>query len=114
MAGAPNLVRVAAILHRATQVRAHRRESMVLTIVGKKQQPRARAKAKNLRSVWLQVANFASDHFVAAQFGDGRRNEVAQHRINKGNDRGDNPASEKGFDEAAARGLGSRGFAILQ
>src|SRR5690242_384266 len=93
VAGAPDLVKIVAILHGAAEVRANGGERAIFAIGGHQEQRGPASKTNNLGAIRLDVANFSGHNFIAAKIRDGRGDKVAEHRIDSGDDRGEQSAS---------------------
>ena len=64
------------------------------------------AEAEYLAGVRLQVAQFGSNHLVAAQIDHCGRDKIAHHGIEERSQRGEDAAAEEDLNGAAARGPG--------
>jgi len=113
VARAPDLARVTAILHGATQMSAHGRKGLVLPVRGPDQNGGFRAELENLGSVVFELANPGRHDRAAGGFGNRRRNDVPKRRIKKRCDRSQHSSCQEQIYPAPVR-LDFLGFLSAQ
>src|SRR5438477_9700811 len=104
MAGAPDLLQVAAILHCATEVSAGAGHGAVFAVGTEKQQAGPAAEAKNLGGVGLQFADARRDDGVSTHVSSGGRHKITQDGVDKGRGGGKQSSAEQDLHEMPATG----------
>src|SRR5580765_2123562 len=86
-------------------MRASSRECPISSIGVEDQQARTATEAEDFSAVRLEIAQFGGHNLVAAEIKNRWRDEVTEHGIQEGNQRGQYTATQEEFDGAAARSL---------
>src|ERR1019366_3514802 len=101
-----DLAQIVAILHRAAEVGTSGGESTIGAVALHDQQARTAAETENLAGIRLQLRELGGDDLVPAEIYHRRRDKIAQHRIDERSKRGEQAATEKDFNHAAALRFG--------